>query len=60
MKILTKPTRIAIIANGFQDEYIANLVWGLSNNCEVDLLGSSNYLKYKINSNVRFLNLNRC
>ena len=51
------PAKIIVIANGFQDDYIVNLVWGLSDICEVDLIGSSKYSKYKFNSNVRFINL---
>jgi glycosyltransferase involved in cell wall biosynthesis len=49
--------KIIIIANGFQEDYIVNLVQGLSNFCEVEFIGSSIYLKYAFNSNVKIINL---
>lgn len=49
---------ISIIANGFQPDYIVNLVNGLSNHVtQVDLIGSDIYDHSVINSRVRFLNL---
>lgn len=49
--------RVAIIANGFQQDYISNLVWGLSKISNVILIGSDDYMKYNFNSNVIFKNL---
>jgi glycosyltransferase involved in cell wall biosynthesis len=49
--------RVAIVANGFQADYIYNLVKGLSEFCPVELIGSSMYMSFTFNSNVKLLNL---
>jgi glycosyltransferase involved in cell wall biosynthesis len=48
---------VIIIANGFQQDYIVNLIWSMSRNCGVVFIGSDEYLKYRFDNNVVFLNL---
>jgi glycosyltransferase involved in cell wall biosynthesis len=50
--------KVTIVANGFQEDYIVNLVNSLGDqNIEVDLIGSDIYEEYSINDKVRMLNL---
>jgi glycosyltransferase involved in cell wall biosynthesis len=49
---------VTIIANGFQEDYIINLVNALAKEgIHVDLIGSNIYLNYPIHDNVNFLNI---
>jgi len=49
---------IVIVANGFQVDYILNLLGGLSNKVErIDFIGSSIYPKSKIDKRIHVFNL---
>jgi len=50
-------TAIIIIANGFQTDYLLNLVHGLSEYCKVVLICSDDLEQHKYNSNVTVINL---
>ncbi len=53
-----KPLKTTVIANGFQEDYIVNLVNCLSEQgMEVDLIGSDIYEAYPINEKVRHYNI---
>lgn len=50
--------KISIIANGFQEHYIYNLLESLVNEgLEIDFLGSDIYSKEKINGRINFINI---
>lgn len=50
--------KISIIANGFQEHYIYNLLDSLANeDLEIDFLGSDIYSQERINNRIHFINL---
>jgi glycosyltransferase involved in cell wall biosynthesis len=50
--------RVSIIANGFQEDYILNLLNSLATkNVEIEFIGSSFYPSDKIDSRIQFVNL---
>jgi D-inositol-3-phosphate glycosyltransferase len=55
--MIKETSKVTVVANGFQADYIVDLVKGLSEFCSVDLIGSSMYMKYSFDKNVKLLNL---
>ena len=50
--------KISIIANGFQEHYIYNLIDSLANEgLEIDFVGSDIYKKERLNSQINFINI---